>query len=125
MDQQHGSLRKTLEANASALQDLRGKSPATSAHIFPNLNIVQGRQPRQQFRHHQRPCGDARQVLDTGLYEAVSAASTTTSAAAVSQHVNLAEADPRMVAIVDVAAFTALWDSDLVDKCDILIGPLR
>ncbi|CAD6252209.1 unnamed protein product [Miscanthus lutarioriparius] len=31
--------------------------------------------------------------------------------------------DPRVVAIVDAAAFTALFDPDLVDKRDILIGP--
>jgi len=31
MDQQHDSLRRTLEANTSALRDLCGKSPATSA----------------------------------------------------------------------------------------------
>jgi hydroperoxide lyase len=31
--------------------------------------------------------------------------------------------DPRVVAVVDAAAFTALFDSTLVDKRDILIGP--
>ncbi|KAF8677302.1 hypothetical protein HU200_046788 [Digitaria exilis] len=31
--------------------------------------------------------------------------------------------DPRVIAIVDAAAFTALFDSALVDKRDILIGP--
>jgi len=31
--------------------------------------------------------------------------------------------DPRVVAVVDAAAFTALFDSTLVDKRDVLIGP--
>jgi hypothetical protein len=58
MDQQHDSLRRTLEANTSALRDLCGKSPATSAATASILaSSSEDARPRSRTPPPQAPVG--------------------------------------------------------------------